>query len=259
MEAIVLNKHDFREVDQIVSLYTKDRGKIDVLARGVKKITSKNMAHLEPFSHIFVDLVGGKEFDQLTKVVPINIFSNIRQNLEKVISAEFVVNFFEKLTESGSADLQTWKLVSSWFYFVDKTKKFNSILVDAFILQLFGVLGMAPVLDRCVVSGVSFQEMLKDAFVPGHRPLPGFYFAGGGLVSPKVREEKIFLGESVVRCGLKEISSMQGLLKSSWQIIADFNLPENEKKVLHNLIYDFAIYHSNKKFSDWEKILQFVK
>ena len=42
MLAIVLSRRDFREFDQIVSLYTKEKGKLEVLARGVKKITSKH-------------------------------------------------------------------------------------------------------------------------------------------------------------------------------------------------------------------------
>ena len=42
MYAIVLMRRDFRENDQIITFYTKDNGKVEVLARGVKKIISKN-------------------------------------------------------------------------------------------------------------------------------------------------------------------------------------------------------------------------
>ena len=45
------------ENDQIISLYTLEKGKQEVLARGVKKITSKNSAHLEPFSFVEVEIV----------------------------------------------------------------------------------------------------------------------------------------------------------------------------------------------------------
>ena len=54
MIAVVLGRRDFHEADQIISCYTKEKGKVELLARGVKKITSKNSAHLEQFS--FVDI-----------------------------------------------------------------------------------------------------------------------------------------------------------------------------------------------------------
>ena len=61
MLSIVLNRHDFRENDQMVSLYTKERGKVAVLAKGIKKITSKNSASLMPFSLLEADILPGKE------------------------------------------------------------------------------------------------------------------------------------------------------------------------------------------------------
>ena len=48
MQAIVLSRRDFREFDQMISLYTREQGKLELLARGLKKVTSKNAAHLEP-------------------------------------------------------------------------------------------------------------------------------------------------------------------------------------------------------------------
>ena len=93
MEAIVLSSRDFREFDQIISLYTKEQGKLELLARGVKKIISKNSAHLEPFSNVFIEIAKGKEIDHLTKVVPIMFFPNIRKDLSKSLSAGYLVYF----------------------------------------------------------------------------------------------------------------------------------------------------------------------
>ena len=66
MQAIVLARRDIKENDQIVSFYTLEKGKVELLARGVKKITSKNSAHLEPFSFVDVEVTEGKEINYLT-------------------------------------------------------------------------------------------------------------------------------------------------------------------------------------------------
>ena len=75
MQAIILDRKDFKEFDQIISVYTKEKGKLELLARGVKKITSKNSAHLEPFSFVDIEIAPGKGIDHLTKVQSINYFS----------------------------------------------------------------------------------------------------------------------------------------------------------------------------------------
>jgi DNA repair protein RecO (recombination protein O) len=49
MMAIVLSRRDFRENDQMIVLYTLEKGKIEALAKGIKKTVSKNAAFLEPF------------------------------------------------------------------------------------------------------------------------------------------------------------------------------------------------------------------
>ena len=68
MLSIVLSRKDFREHDQIVSLYVKEKGKLSLIVRGVKKIVSKNSAHLEPFSFVNITIEKGKEADYLTRV-----------------------------------------------------------------------------------------------------------------------------------------------------------------------------------------------
>ncbi len=114
MLAIVLSRRDFRESDQIVSVYTKEKGKLNLLARGIKKITSKNSAHLEPFSLVEIEVIPGKEIDHLTKVVPINYFSNIRADLQKSLAAGFVVSTTDKLLHTHEPDKKIFDLLTNW-------------------------------------------------------------------------------------------------------------------------------------------------
>ncbi len=60
MHAIVLSRRDIREADQIITLYSREAGKQELIARGIKKITSKQTALLEPFCYMTYDVVAGK-------------------------------------------------------------------------------------------------------------------------------------------------------------------------------------------------------
>ena len=146
MEAIVLSRRDFREFDQIISLYTREYGKLELLARGVKKITSKNSAHLEPFSIVDIEIAVGKEIDHLTKVQPVAYFKNIRTDLYKSLAAQYVVSLTDKLMQVGERDERIFELLLSWLQFVNIQYPISNIqlLLDGYIVKLLYCLGFAP-------------------------------------------------------------------------------------------------------------------
>lgn len=143
MQAIVLSRRDFREYDQIVSVFTKEAGKLELLARGVKKITSKNSAHLEPFSFVEIEVAKGKEIDHLTKVHPVEYFGNIRQDLQKSFAAGYIVFLTNQLVQVGERDVALFEALKSWLYYVDGVERFNRILIDCYIVTLLHCLGFS--------------------------------------------------------------------------------------------------------------------
>ena len=162
MQAIVLSRRDFKESDQVVSLYTHEKGKLELLARGVKKITSKNSAHLEPFSVVDIDMAYGKELDHLTKVQGIEYFSAIRNDLQKSMAAQYVVELTDRLVHEGESDIRLFDALHSWLEFI-KLNKFHTILVDAYIVALLHYLGFSLSQDQRVMNGrwLSSVEMCE--------------------------------------------------------------------------------------------------
>ena len=59
-EAIILKTADLGETDRLLTIYSKEFGKIQVIARGTKKLESKLRYHLEPLSYSHLILVEGK-------------------------------------------------------------------------------------------------------------------------------------------------------------------------------------------------------
>ena len=53
-EGVVLRTHKLGEADRIVSVLTRDRGRVRAVARGVRRTTSSFGARLEPLGHIDV-------------------------------------------------------------------------------------------------------------------------------------------------------------------------------------------------------------
>ena len=68
-EAVVLRSLRFSEADRILHLYTRERGRVGAIAKGVRKITSRFGARLEPLSHVNLVLhEGSGELQTITGV-----------------------------------------------------------------------------------------------------------------------------------------------------------------------------------------------
>src|SRR3989344_6728626 len=67
-EAIILKKRNFSESDRLLTIFTRDFGKLTVLAKGVRRPKSKKAGHVELGSWCKVFLARGKNLDILTEV-----------------------------------------------------------------------------------------------------------------------------------------------------------------------------------------------
>lgn len=87
VEALVIKKSKIRESDSQLTFITSQRGKIVVVARGLRKITSRKAPFLDLFNHLFVYLSYGRNYDIISDIEPINSFPNIRKDLLRVACA----------------------------------------------------------------------------------------------------------------------------------------------------------------------------
>lgn len=144
MLAIVLARKNWRESDQMVSLYTRERGKVEVLAKGIKKIISKNSSNLEILSLAEIDIAQGKEIGYLTRVQPIKIFKNIYSDFDKIFIANYVVKIADDNILADERDESIFDLLISFLEFLDSAEQINSLnLVTGFIFKLWHCLGFS--------------------------------------------------------------------------------------------------------------------
>ena len=73
-EAVVVRTYKLGEADRIIVLFTRDRGKVRAVAKGVRKTSSRFGARLEPTSHIAVQLYEGRELDTITQAESLESF-----------------------------------------------------------------------------------------------------------------------------------------------------------------------------------------
>jgi DNA repair protein RecO (recombination protein O) len=96
---IVIKRTNFSESDRIVTLFTLEHGKVTVIAKGVRKLTSHRSGSLELFNHIRATIIQGRgQLDTLAEVDLLNSFSSWRHQLGRISVAYELAELVDKLT-----------------------------------------------------------------------------------------------------------------------------------------------------------------
>jgi DNA repair protein RecO (recombination protein O) len=119
-KAIVLNRQPFRENDSRVILYSRDRGKLELIARGTKKINSKLAGHLEPLSLSSIMVVRGRQFDYIGGAAAINCFIDLKSDLAKLAAAGQAVKATSELIKTGIDDNYIYLLLLDFLEILNK-------------------------------------------------------------------------------------------------------------------------------------------
>lgn len=236
MLAIVLSRRDIKEYDQVITLLTQPEGKRNVLARGVKKIVSKNTAHLEPFSVVDVSMVKGKELDILTKVQPISYYKTIRQDEKKQLIAAYAMRFVESITVEKQTDQALFQIVHQWCTQIAHLHNARLLMLDSLIIQLLTHIGFAPVMDQCVICEKKEQ-------------VTQFSIESGGVVCKSCASSRHTLP---LHKPAQQV--FQSCLTERPLVLEKNNCSPQVYNQLHHIIHRFASYHLGKEVVDWKDL-----
>lgn len=111
-QGVVLKRTNFGEADRILTIFSKEQGKIKVLAKGIRKITSRRSGNVEIFNLTAFSLYQGKSFLILTEAKTVNSFPDLRKNLKLVALAYHICELVDRLTGEHQENKEIFDLVS---------------------------------------------------------------------------------------------------------------------------------------------------
>jgi len=114
-EGIILKRTNYGEADRILTIFTKHYGKIRVMAKGVRKLSSRKAGSLELFNQSLLFLVKGKNMDLITEAEVVNLFKNWRKDLNKVALAYYFCELVDKLTPDNQPHPLVFELLRQSF------------------------------------------------------------------------------------------------------------------------------------------------
>ena len=150
-QGIVLRTQKLGEADRIITLFTKEHGRIKAVAKGVRRTKSRFGARLEPASYVDLQLYTGRTFDTVTQVVSIENYGDIlSSDYQSWTIANAILEAAERFTQAEHEPaLQQYLLVVGSLKVLADKKYDPSLILDAYLLRSLSVAGYAPSLTIC--------------------------------------------------------------------------------------------------------------
>jgi len=146
-EGIVLKRRDFGEADRILVVFTLARGKVSVVAKGVRRITSRRAGNVELLNRVSMFLYPGKQLYTLTEATSIDTYQKLKEDLTLSTYAYHIIELVDKLTVEEQENRILYELTVRVLERLSKNPR--QIWIRAFEAKVLSNLGF-----------VSFQEGL---------------------------------------------------------------------------------------------------
>jgi len=150
-EAIVLRRANLGEADRVVTLFTRERGKLTAAAKGARKPKSRFAGRLELFTHLRVLLAVGRTLDVISQVEVIDPFAWLRQDLMQMGHASLVTEALDRSTADREPSAELFGLMRTSLELIRDGQ--GELATIWFLSQLLHAIGYGPTLERCVVCG----------------------------------------------------------------------------------------------------------
>lgn len=205
----MLRTRPLGEADRIVILFSRERGKIDAVARGARRQGSAFGGRLEFFTRAEVMLHAGRSLDTITSVRTVSAVWERLVEPERFAAASYVAEVVDALCEPGLAVPELYEMLCG-FQVALAASSSHEALLAVVNLRILNALGVSPELDACARCGA----------VLGRRPLVGGRAwlspqAGGLLCTSCVRSLRE--GPADVKSDLLSLSSVDLATLRAWR------------------------------------------
>ncbi len=154
-EAIVLRTHKLGEADRIITLLTRQHGRVRAVARGVRRTTSRFGSRLEPFTHVDLQLAEGRSLDTITQAETRGSYAAaVGADYDRYTSGTAMLETAERLVvEEREPAVQQFLLLLGALKAMASGERRPGHVLDSYFLRSLAVAGYAPSCVDCAHCG----------------------------------------------------------------------------------------------------------
>lgn len=172
-ETITLQSRPFEEAARLLHLYSRRRGRIEAIARGIGKPRSKLTPCTQTFSHCDLMLAEGKSLHTVTQCQTLETFASLRTDVRRLAYASYLAELVQKSTAPLAPNAGLFELLLTAVGEL-AAETDAELLARAFEVRWLGLIGLAPSLEVCASCGEALPAHTDSS------PGGGLYSAAAG-------------------------------------------------------------------------------
>ena len=160
-EGIVLRHTNLGEADRILTILTRNNGKVKAIAKGCRKPKSSLLSSSEVFVFSEFIMYKGSNFYHISQAVTRQTFYNIRKDLLRLSYANYFTELAEAVSDEDISSERLFLLLAKALYYLSTAEVPMGLIHLAYQLKLMDISGYRPNLDRCAIcreSGTEFKR-----------------------------------------------------------------------------------------------------
>jgi len=159
-EAIVLRHSDFGEADRLLTVVTPYLGKLRLLAKGVRKPSSRKAGHLDLFTRSELLVARGRNLDIVTQAQMIEPYLALRQDLWRMSHAYYVAELLDVFSEEQAENEALYRLFSQALGWICQSSNLPQV-VRFYELRALDLAGYRPQLFSCLRCNAALEPVIN--------------------------------------------------------------------------------------------------
>lgn len=239
-EGVILHQFDLGEADRILTIFTRDRGKVRAVAKGVRRTRSAMAGPTQVFTYADLIMYPGKDLDSLNQIQIREPFTRLREDLFRMAYGSYVLDLVRELTAEGDPNEGMFVLLVQTLRLLAEVEDLE-LVTRIFEVRAMTLMGFQPVLEYCLQCTGPLTAG-KVVFHPG----------SGGLLCGECGPAAV---GKVVQISRGTVEFMKRFLDAPYRQLLKMKLPDYARKELEWIMEPFILYHLDHHL----KSLEFLK
>ena len=226
-EGLILHHKEFGEADRLLIVFSPHMGRLRLLAKGARKLTSRKAGHVEPLTHVSLLVARGQSLDIVSQADTLEPFRSLHEDLDSVGLAYYVAEMVSRFTEEGDENQALFELTLDTLGRLEEEDVDRQLVVRFFELRALGLLGYQPQLFFCVDCQKQL-EPVTNYFIP----------AAGGVACPQHGEGMA----DAIAISLPAFKVLRFMQTRPWEQVAGLRLNPVTHVEVEALLQSFIVY-----------------
>ena len=226
-DAIILRRSDFGEADRMLTVYAQEHGKLRLLAKGVRKTTSRKAGHVELFMLTNMLVARGRTWDIVSQAEIVEPYRELREDLDKTSNAYYLAELTDRFTEEHDPNQPLFQLLALTLARLGHIDDIF-VLLRYFELHLLSLTGYQPQLYFCATCQEPLEPVENNYF----------HFVDGGVLCPTHGETRP--NAEIIPLGVLKV--LRYLQTEPWETVANLQITLQTRQHVESLLLGYITF-----------------